>query len=43
MPPVLSPSTDQCVTYPNRSWEQFGLIQKGLQDCPGVRLFYYND
>ncbi len=41
MPPVLSPSTDQRVTYPDRSWEQFKLIQKGLEGCPGVRLFYY--
>lgn len=26
--------------YPDRSWAQFKLIQKGLEDCPGVRLFY---
>ncbi|WP_017300903.1 Uma2 family endonuclease [Nodosilinea nodulosa] len=40
MPQALSPSTDQRVTYSDRSWAQFKLIQKGLEDCPGVRLFY---
>ncbi|MEA5451447.1 Uma2 family endonuclease [Leptolyngbya sp. CCNP1308] len=42
MPPVLSPTADQRVTYGDRSWEQFKLIQKGLEGCPGVRLFYYD-
>lgn len=42
MSPVLSPTTDQRVTYPDRTWNQFKLIQKGLEDCPGVRLFYYD-
>lgn len=42
MPPVLSPTADQRVAYPDRSWEQFKLIRKGLEGCPGLRLFYYN-
>lgn len=41
MPQVLSPTGDQRVAYPDRSWEQFKLIQKGLEGCPGLRLFYY--
>ena len=41
MPPVLSPTADQRVTYGDRSWGQFKLIQKGLGGCPGVRLFYF--
>ncbi|MGF1519976.1 MAG: Uma2 family endonuclease [Nodosilinea sp.] len=42
MPTVLSSTTDQRVAYGDRTWEQFKLIQQGLEDCPGVRLFYYN-
>ncbi|PZV12783.1 MAG: hypothetical protein DCF21_15070 [Leptolyngbya sp.] len=42
MPTVLSSTTDQRVAYGDRSWAQFKLIQKGLEDCPGVRLFYYD-
>lgn len=42
MPQVLSPTADQRVAYPDRSWEQFKLIQKGLEGCSGVRLFYYD-
>ncbi|WP_313887237.1 MULTISPECIES: hypothetical protein [Cyanophyceae] len=42
MPTVLSSSTDQRVAYGDRTWAQFKLIQQGLEDCPGVRLFYYN-
>ncbi|MFQ4138667.1 Uma2 family endonuclease [Nodosilinea sp. PGN35] len=42
MPQVLSPTADQRMTYADRSWGQFKLIQQGLEGCPGVRLFYYN-
>ncbi len=42
MPLVLSPTTDQRIAYSDRTWAQFKLIQKGLEGCPGVRLFYYD-
>ena len=42
MTQLLKPTTDQRVVYPSRSWEQFKLIQQGLEGCPGVRLFYYD-
>ena len=42
MPIVLSSTTDQRVAYSDRTWAQFKLIKQGLEDCPGVRLFYYN-
>lgn len=42
MATVLSSTTDQRVAYGGRTWAQFKLIQKGLEDCPGVRLFYYD-
>ena len=42
MPTVLSSTTDQRVAYSDRTWAQFKLIKQGLEDCPGVRLFYYN-
>lgn len=33
---------DQQIVHHGRSWEQFKFIQKGFEDSPGVRLFYYN-
>ncbi|MBE9157376.1 Uma2 family endonuclease [Nodosilinea sp. LEGE 06152] len=42
MPTVLSSTTDQRAVYGDRTWAQFKLIQQGLEDCPGVRLFYHN-
>jgi Uma2 family endonuclease len=38
----LSQSIDQQIVHHGRSWGQFKLIQKGFEDSPGVRLFYYN-
>jgi Uma2 family endonuclease len=38
----LSRSIDQQIVHHGRSWEQFKLIQKGFEESPGVRLFYYN-
>lgn len=38
---LLNQTTDQLSIYPDRSWEQFKLVQKGLEGAPGVRLFYY--
>jgi Uma2 family endonuclease len=35
-------SDDHLTLYPDRTWEQFKLIQKGLEGSPGVRLFYYD-
>jgi len=39
---LLPKATDQRIVHPNRTWEQFKLIQKGFEGSPGVRLFYYN-
>jgi Uma2 family endonuclease len=36
------PSCDQRLVHPGRSWEQFKWIQKGFENSPGVRLFYYD-
>lgn len=33
---------DQRTVYPNRTWEQFKLIQKGFEGLAGVRLSYFN-
>jgi Uma2 family endonuclease len=33
---------DQRILLSDRTWEQFKLIQEGLADSPGVRLFYFN-
>jgi Uma2 family endonuclease len=38
----LAPPSDQRVVHYGRSWEQFKSIQKGFEQAPGVRLFYYN-
>jgi Uma2 family endonuclease len=35
-------TTEQRVVLSGRSWEQFKLIQQGLEDSPGTRLFYYD-
>jgi Uma2 family endonuclease len=32
---------DRVTLLPDRSWEQFKLVQKGLEGSPGVRLAYY--
>jgi Uma2 family endonuclease len=40
--PQLLELTDQRIVHHGRSWEQFKFIQKGFEDAPGVRLFYYN-
>lgn len=36
-----SSSEDKVAVYYDRTWEQFKHIQKGLEDSPGVRLFFY--
>ncbi|UBF27773.1 Uma2 family endonuclease [Kovacikia minuta CCNUW1] len=41
MAQLLERTTDQISVYPNRTWDQFKHIQKGLEGTPGVRLFYY--
>lgn len=33
---------DQRILYPNRTWEQFKLIQKGFEGLAGIRLSYFN-
>ena len=33
---------DQRIIQPGRTWEQFKLIHQGLEDSPGVKLFYYD-
>ena len=35
-------TTDQRIVLSGRSWEQFKLIQKGFEDAPGIRLFYFD-
>ncbi|MBW4417927.1 MAG: Uma2 family endonuclease [Myxacorys californica WJT36-NPBG1] len=37
-----TPTQDQRIVYPGRTWEQFKHIQKGFEDSIGVRLFYYD-
>lgn len=34
--------TDQRIVLPERTWEQFKLIQRGFENSPGVRLFYWD-
>jgi hypothetical protein len=41
MTQTLTKTVDQRTVYPNRTWEQFKLIQKGFEGLPGVRLSYY--
>ncbi len=36
-----SSSEDKLTVYPDRTWEQFKHIQKGLEGSPGVRLTFY--
>jgi Uma2 family endonuclease len=38
----LLEKTDQITLYPDRTWEQFKHIQKGLEGFSSVRLSYYN-
>jgi Uma2 family endonuclease len=33
---------DQRIIQPGRTWEQFRLIQQGLENSPGVKLFFYD-
>ncbi len=33
---------DRVTVYPDRTWEQFKHIQKGLEGFPNVKLSYYN-
>jgi Uma2 family endonuclease len=33
--------TDSLQAHSGRTWEQFRLIQKGLEDSPGLRLFFF--
>lgn len=43
--PLSSPPAsplDQRVVHHGRSWDQFKWIQKGFDQAPGVRLFYYD-
>jgi Uma2 family endonuclease len=42
MPFPSAPPLDQRVVHYGRSWEQFKLIQRGFDQAPGVRLFYYD-
>jgi Uma2 family endonuclease len=35
-------SEDKLTVYPDRTWEQFKHIQKGLEGSPGVRLAFYD-
>jgi len=37
-----SKATDQIFIQSDRTWEQFKLIQKGLESSPGVRLAFHN-
>jgi Uma2 family endonuclease len=41
--PIKSPVVpkDSLQIYGDRTWEQFKLIQQGLEDSPGVRLFFF--
>ncbi|MBV9385006.1 MAG: hypothetical protein JOZ78_01115 [Chroococcidiopsidaceae cyanobacterium CP_BM_ER_R8_30] len=39
--PLLKQPSDQRITYHERSWEQFKLIQKGFEGASGVRLSFY--
>ncbi|WP_333474666.1 hypothetical protein [Allocoleopsis sp.] len=41
MTQLLNEAIDQRIIHHNRTWEQFKLIQKGFENSPGVRLFYY--
>jgi Uma2 family endonuclease len=34
-------SDDRVTVYPDRTWEQFKHIQKGLEGSPGLRLSFY--
>lgn len=36
------PIQDQRIIQPERTWEQFKLIQQGFAHALGVRLFYYD-
>ncbi|MBD2465592.1 Uma2 family endonuclease [Oscillatoria sp. FACHB-1407] len=38
----LLEKADQVTVYPDRTWEQFKHIQKGLEGVANVRLSYYN-
>lgn len=42
MTQLLDQAIDQRIVHHDRTWEQFKLIQKGFENSPGVRLFYYN-
>ncbi len=39
---ITTTTADQRVVLSGRSWEQFKLIQQGLEDSPGIRLFYFD-
>lgn len=36
-------TVDQHIVQTGRSWEQFKSIQKGFENSPGVRLFYFDE
>jgi Uma2 family endonuclease len=38
---LIRHTPDQHIVLSGRTWEQFKLIQKGLEDSPGVKLFYF--
>jgi Uma2 family endonuclease len=43
--PLLHPESgppEQRITYCDRTWEQFQLIEKGLEGLKGLRLFYFD-
>ncbi|UBF29478.1 Uma2 family endonuclease [Kovacikia minuta CCNUW1] len=39
---TVAQTTDQRIVLSGRTWEQFKLIQKGFEDSPGTRLFYFD-
>ena len=34
--------SEQRITYSDRTWEQFKLLEQGLEGLTGLRLFYFN-
>lgn len=38
---LITQPNDQTTIYRDRTWEQFKLIQKGLDGSPGVKIGYY--
>ena len=34
--------SEQRITYSDRTWEQFKLLEQGLEGLTGLRLFYFD-